>query len=64
MEERVLKEEFFEFRGKSVPLRVVRLSSGKFETQLLIPGISIRAPFAQESRARAYFEHLKKRFVK
>lgn len=64
MKEKILKEEIFKFKGKPVPLRVVRLPSGKFETQLLIPGMSIRAPFTQEGLAQAYFERLKMRFVK
>lgn len=64
MQEKILREEIFQFRGRPVPLRVVQLPSGTFETRLLTPGMSIIAPFRQEERAQAYFEHLKKRFVK
>lgn len=64
MKEKVLKEEFSQFRGNSVPLRLVQSLEGAFEVRFQIPGMSFTAPFKQEAAAQAYFEHLKKKFVK
>lgn len=64
MKEKILREEIYQFRGRPVPLRVVQLPSGKYETRFEIPGFALRAPFSQEKSAQAYFERLKKRFMK
>lgn len=60
MEEKILREEFAQFRGQPVSLQLVQLPTKTFEIRFRMLGIPVTAPFKQESRAQAYFEYLKK----